>query len=43
MLSTFPQELIALISWENALKEKKKKKQSLKIHQRKKKKQTQPT
>ena len=42
MLSTFPQELIALISWENALKEKKKK-QSLKIHQRKKKKQTQPT
>lgn len=23
MLSTFPQELIALISWENALKEKK--------------------
>ena len=24
MLSTFPQELIALISWENALKEKKK-------------------
>ena len=29
MLSTFPQELIALISWEHAPKEKKK---SLKIH-----------